>query len=65
MSKSYSLHLSVMSELIIVILITAFDCVLSGKKFDIPTTVPSDFVRKSEAIVSSSYDHSETFSSVR
>ena len=37
---------------------------LKGRKVVIPTEIPATYVRKAEEIVSKSYDHSETFSSV-
>ena len=43
---------------------TAFQCVLEAKPLNIPTSIPASYVRKAEQIVSASYDHSETFSSV-
>ena len=44
--------------------ISAFQCVLHSRNFDIPSLIPAEYVSKAESIVSSSYDHSETFSSV-
>ena len=44
--------------------LTAFQCVLGGRPVVIPTEIPHTYVRKAEFIVSTSYDHSETFSSV-
>ena len=42
----------------------AFQCVLHSRNFSIPTVIPAEYVTKAEKIVSCSYDHSETFSSV-
>ena len=44
--------------------ISAFQCVLHSTNFDIPSVIPAEYVSKAESIVSSSYDHSETFSLV-
>ena len=37
---------------------------LDNKPLNIPTEIPPDYVKKAESIVSTSYDHSEAFSSV-
>ena len=42
----------------------AFQCILEGQRVVIPTEIPASYVKKAEEIVSKSYDHSETFSSV-
>ena len=47
-----------------IINISAFECVLEGRRVIIPTKIPESYVRKAEEIVSKSYDHSKTFSSV-
>ena len=44
--------------------ISAFECVLEGRRVVIPTEIPASYMRKAEEIVSKSYDHSETFSSI-
>ena len=41
-----------------------FQCILEGRKVVVPTEIPASYVKKAEEIVSKSYDHSETFSSV-
>ena len=41
-----------------------FQCVLDKKPMNIPTEIPADYVKKVESIISTSSDHSETFSSV-
>ena len=50
--------------LTLILTISAFECVLEGRRVVIPTEIPASYVRKAEEIVSKSYDHSETFSSV-
>ena len=45
-------------------IITAFECVASGKSLHIPSVVSADYVRHAEEIVSTSYIQSEKFSSV-
>ena len=42
----------------------AFQCVLHIKPLDLPTEIPSNYMKNAEAIISTSYDHSETFSLV-
>ena len=41
-----------------------FQCILEGRRVLVPTEIPASYVKKAEEIVSKSYDHSETFSSV-
>ena len=48
----------------LILTISAFECVLEGQRVVIPTKIPASYIRKAEEIVSKSYDHSETFSSV-
>ena len=48
----------------LILTISAFECVLEGQRVIIPTEIPASYMRKAEEIVSKSYDHSETFSSV-
>ena len=50
--------------LTLILTISAFECVLEGQRVIIPTEIPASYVRKAEEIVSKSYDHSETFSSI-
>ena len=38
---------------------------LSGRDLNIPVVIPMECVKTSEEIIRNSYDHSETFSSVR
>ena len=46
------------------LIFSVFQCVLEGRRVVIPTEIPANYVKKAEEIVSKSYDHSETFSSV-
>ena len=50
--------------LTLILTISAFECVLEGRRVVIPTEIPASYMRKTEEIVSKSYDHSKTFSSV-
>lgn len=47
-----------------IIYILAFECIHQGKPFHIPTKVTKDCVLHAEAVIRTSYSHSETFSSV-
>ena len=42
----------------------AFKCVKEGRQFAIGSKIPAIFVKNAEEIVTMSYSHSETFSSV-
>ena len=42
----------------------AFECIVKGLPFNIPIKITKEYVRNAEDIISTSYVHSETFSSV-
>ena len=45
--------------------LSAFKCVACGRDLNIPVVLPVEYLKTSEEIIRNSYDHSETFSSVR
>ena len=48
-----------------ILCLLAFKCVSSCRDLNIPVVLPVECLKTSEEIIRNSYDHSETFSSVR